>query len=123
MTQSPARARHRIVGPLEFVPEIVLPEQWQVPTAHRPPIIRLFSAVLDEAYRNLRAETDSGRESLAWFRCEARTLFAFRFVCDVLEIDPGVYRRLAENVWSRKFHVARHVRRAVSKSDARRIGA
>lgn len=116
------------------IPDAYLPSQWIELPGPPVPLARLYKAVLDEAVRNLRAETKQGREAHAWFWADADGYpFSFEMVCEVLSLSPSIWRRAAEIVWEKRIRptdkgaqrtsirsTVKIVRR-VSHSTARRI--
>lgn len=121
MTQNPARARHRITGPLELVPEIVLPEQVGGDLAMSPEH-RLMRSILEDAMSCLdlaasmsgilgqvarRAELRGGLD-MAWI--EANDMdhpFSFLRICEELEYPVTETRRFARAVFAGTARYAR----------------
>jgi hypothetical protein len=104
--------------------DAIRPEQWFGQSKQRSPIERLMSAVLDDAFRAIRADTKDGQAARKWFRSAKNNWpFAFLMVCEALNLDPGTYRRIARMVWRKRIRVSRICRRSAGKSDSRKIGA
>lgn len=133
MSQSPTRARNRVMGDglLELIPEVLLPCQWLVAPAEVSWVRRLMLGVLDEAFRNLRADTISGRDAHAWLHStESESPMSALIICETIGIDIGELRTKGDLKWAKRIRLngdnpppLPRVMRRVSHSRSRKISA
>lgn len=81
------------------------------PGPRRPemPELALYEAILDQATRDTIhrcrcacwcGHTEAAREAQAWIDADDDDVLSFRWVCDVLRLDPGAVRRRV--AWRRR---------------------
>lgn len=88
---------------MDLANDVMLPEQWSNRRIPVTPETRLLEAIFEDALRRLRADTQAGRESMAWFESlDMESPFAFRNICDLLARDPFFWREVARRVFGKR---------------------
>lgn len=83
-------------------PEHVLPSQFACKNRQQEPERMLWLDVLGDAARIIQtfdgndpAEVEQRDSEIAWFRSDEVFIGSFRWICDVLGLDPDYMRKMA----------------------------
>lgn len=92
---------------LVMADEVMLPEQVFV---YSPPAIgsvRLLAAILGEAIVDLRGNDDARDRAMRWFASDLFRWGSFLFVCQMLGLEPSVWRTAVQGMTARPGAVPR----------------
>lgn len=109
---------------LELEPDAVMPVQFGEAKGHESPSIALLWAVLENALRALKVDTEAGDEAKRWFDSNStRWPLSFVNLCSYLKIDHSYWRAIASKLYGGRLMIIRgHRSPVINRIDRLRKG-